>query len=99
MYRSADSNSPDTLPPCRVSFVVTSRNDDFGGEMLRRLRLFTENVLQLANKHQLESEIIVVEWNPPPGPRLHDVLKLRVTSDVCSIRFIEVPPEAHRALR
>jgi hypothetical protein len=83
---------------CRVSFVVTSRNDDFGGDMLRRLRLFVENVSRLCERHALDSEIIVVEWNPPPGPRLHEVLKLRCGGPRTVVRFIEVPPALHHSL-
>src|SRR5262249_53826273 len=52
-----------------------------------------------ANRHSLAGELVVVEWNPPPGPRLHEVLKLRVKSDCFAIRFIEVPPEAHETIR
>ena len=85
--------------PCNVSFVVTSRNDDHGGNMLRRFQLFAEALLEQANRHGLCGELIVVEWNPPPGPRLHEVLTLSVHSDHFPIRFIEVPHEAHRRLR
>ncbi len=67
--------------------------------MIRRFRFFTECLLQQANKHGLAGELIVVEWNPPPGPRLHDVLELKTLSDIFTVRFIEVPPEAHRAIR
>ncbi len=84
---------------CRVSFVVTSRNDDHGGDMLRRFRIFAEGLLNLANRYRLSGELIVVEWNPPPGPQLHDVLNLRTRSDTFSVRFIEVPPEAHTEIR
>ncbi len=85
--------------PCSVSFVVTSRNDDHGGNMLRRLKLFTESLLEQANRHSLSGELIIVEWNPPAGPRLHEALHLAAQSDSFSIRFIEVPPEAHRRFR
>ena len=84
---------------CRVSFVVTSRNDDHGGHMLRRFRIFAEGLLSLANRHRLSGELIIVEWNPPPGPQLHEVLKLQVRSDIFAVRFIEVPPEAHGQIR
>ncbi len=67
--------------------------------MIRRFRFFTECLLQQANKHGLAGELIIVEWNPPPGPRLHDVLELKTLSDIFTVRFIEVPPEAHRAFR
>ncbi len=86
-------------PDCHLSLVVTTRNDNHGGEMLRRFQIFAETLLEQANRHSLAGELIVVEWNPPPGPRLHEVLKLRVKSDCFAIRFIEVPPEAHRVIR
>jgi hypothetical protein len=86
-------------PDCHLSLVVTTRNDNHGGDMLRRFQMFAETLLEQANRHSLSGELIVVEWNPPPGPRLHEVLKLRVKSDCFSIRFIEVPPEVHQAIR
>ena len=84
---------------CDLSVVVTTRNDDHGGDMLRRFRIFAETILEQANRHSLRGELIVVEWNPPPGPRLHDVLKLSVKSDSFAIRFLEVPPNAHATIR
>jgi hypothetical protein len=67
--------------------------------MLSRFGVFADGLLELANRHRLAGELIVVEWNPLPGPRLHEALKLRNTSDSFAIRFIEVPPEAHQPLR
>ena len=84
---------------CSVSFVVTSRNDDHGGDMLRRFQMFADALLEQANRHSLSGELIVVEWNPPSGPRLHETLKLRLKSDCFAIRFIEVPLEAHGTIR
>ena len=56
---------------CHLSFVVTTRNDNHGGDMLRRFQIFAETLLEQANRHSLAGELIVVEWNPPAGPRLH----------------------------
>ena len=39
----------------------------------------------------------MVEWNPPPGPRLHEVLKLGQVGLFCY--KIHSPPEVHRAIR
>src|SRR5262245_27273904 len=85
--------------PCRVSFVVTSRNDNHGGHMLERFAIFADGLLEQANRHGLTGELIVVEWNPLPGPRLHEVLKLRHTSDSFPVRFIEAPHQAHQLIR
>jgi hypothetical protein len=84
---------------CRVSFVVTSRNDDHGGRMLRRFAIFADGLLEQATRHNLSGELVVVEWNPPAGPRLHEALKIRTTADSFAVRFIEVPPAAHQVIR
>lgn len=83
----------------RLSVVVASRNDDHGENMLRRFRLFADGLLEQAERHRLSGELIVVEWNPPPGPRLSDVLRLRTKSARFPIRYIEVPPHVHRRVR
>jgi hypothetical protein len=92
-------NGPGRVPDCDLSFVVTTRNDNHGGDMLRRFKLFVDSLLEQANRHGLRGELIIVEWNPPSGPRLHDVLTFSNQSDWFAIRFLEVPAEAHRAIR
>ena len=67
--------------------------------MIKRTSIFVEGLLQLANKHRLSGELIIVEWNPVPGPRLRDLLRLHTQTDCFPIRFIEVPPEIHTAFR
>jgi hypothetical protein len=67
--------------------------------MIRRFRLFAENLLQQASRYRLSGELIIVEWNPPSGPRLRDVLDLSIPSNEFTVRFIEVPQAAHQALR
>jgi hypothetical protein len=84
---------------CRLSVVVTTRNDDFGSGMLQRLQGCADTLLALAERHGLDGELIVVEWNPPDGPRLHDSLQLAERSERFAIRFLEVPPEYHRTYR
>jgi hypothetical protein len=59
-------------PDCHLSFVVTTRNDNHGGDMLRRFQIFAENLLEQANRHSLSGELIVVEWNPPSGSRAQE---------------------------
>ena len=86
-------------PGCELSVVITTRNDDFGTEMLPRLQLFVENLLTLGHRHGLRAEIVLVEWNPPVGPRISEVLKPRFQSEHIPVRFIEVPPDVHRRYR
>jgi hypothetical protein len=79
-----------------LSVVVTARNDDHGGSLLRRMQVFVDAWINQAKRHQLPSELILVEWNPPPD-RERLVTALRWPSDTgpCKVRVIEVPPEVH----
>lgn len=79
-----------------LSLVVASRNDDHGGNPLGRMQIFLRGWLEQARRHDLPSELIVVEWNPPADrPRLRDVLQWPDNFGPCEVRFIEVPPELH----
>ena len=79
-----------------LSVVVTARNDDHGGDFLRRMQVFVTGWIAQARRHRIPSELIIVEWNPPPDrPRLNDVLQWPPDFGPCEVRFIEVPPELH----
>lgn len=82
--------------PPYVSLVVAARNDNHGGNMLARMQAFLNAWLSQAKRYGLPSEIIIVEWNPPPNrPKLIDVLTWPADTHPCEIRFIEVPPDVH----
>jgi hypothetical protein len=87
----------DTATSPALSIVVTSRNDDHGGNMLGRMQIFVTGLLEQCRRHQLDGELILVEWNPPPDrPRLADALSWPKEPGPCRVRIIEVPPETHR---
>ena len=50
-----------------LSIIVVSRNDDHGGHLLGRMQMFTGDLLEQLEDNRLESELIIVEWNPPAG--------------------------------
>jgi hypothetical protein len=50
-----------------LSVVATSRNDDHGGDMLRRMQIFVNAWIEQCRRHDLPSELVLVEWNPPAG--------------------------------
>lgn len=80
-----------------LSVVVVSRNDDHGGNLLQRMQLFVTGWLEQAERHNLSSELVIVEWNPPPDrPRLARTLKWPDNDGPCEVRIIEVPPEIHQ---
>ena len=82
------------------SVVVTSRNDDHGGDMLGRMNVFARTLLEQLARYRVPSELIFVEWNPPSDrPRLRDVLNWPEDRYPCDVRFVEVPPEVHATFR
>ena len=79
-----------------ISFVVTARNDDHGGNLLHRMNIFVRALLYQARKENLSAELILVEWNPPENrPRLHEALHWPRENGPCSVRVVEVPPDIH----
>jgi hypothetical protein len=80
-----------------LSVVVTARNDDHGGNLLGRMQTFVNALIGQVKRHRLPLELVVVEWNPPPGrPPLAAALRWPEDFGPCQVRIVEVPPEVHR---
>ena len=83
-------------PQPYLSVVVATRNDDHGGDPLKRLQAFVNCFDVQCHRFGLDAEVIVVEWNPPPDrPRVSSLLRVPVPAR-CLYRFIDVPAELHR---
>lgn len=83
----------------KISFVVTARNDNYGGDFRQRMQAFVDVLLTLCERHCLNMELVIVEWNPPKdNPRLADALTWVESPKYCRVRIIEVPEEIHRQL-
>jgi hypothetical protein len=88
---------PDSRAPY-LSVVVTTRNDDHGGDPLKRLQAFVNCFDEQCKRTGLDAELIVIEWNPPADrPLVSSLLRLPSPS-ACTYRFIDVPPELHGQL-
>jgi len=62
--------------------VVTSRNDDHGGDPLKRLQTFVNCFDAQCRRTGLDAEVIIVEWNPlREKPRLQTLVRFH---DPCS---------------
>ena len=84
----------DTKP--YLSVIVAARNDDHGGNLLRRLQIFVNGLVEQTNRHELPVELILVEWNPPADrPSLAEALQWPADRGFCQIRLIEVPRDLH----
>jgi hypothetical protein len=83
-----------------LSVVVTSRNDNHGGNLLHRMQIFVDGLIEQCRRRRLNTELILVEWNPPADqPRFAQALNWPVDEGPCKVRIIEVPPEIHRRFR
>jgi len=88
-----------------ISFVAVARNDDHGGNFLKRMQIFVSVLCEQLVKHDLTSELIVVDWNPPKDkPKLAEVIESWISSDLTKnsplkIRVIELPPEIHKRFK
>lgn len=79
-----------------LSVVATSRNDDHGEELLARMQIFVSALVSQSIRHTVPSELVLVEWNPPPDrPPLRDVLTWPDDRGWCPVRIITVPPALH----
>jgi hypothetical protein len=80
--------------------VATSRNDDHGGDMLRRMQIFVSAWIEQCRRHKLASELVLVEWNPPAGRApLSEALQWPTDPGPCTVRIVTVPEACHRRYR
>ncbi|MBA2462986.1 MAG: hypothetical protein H0V45_14685 [Actinobacteria bacterium] len=100
MVTDLNSHSGTTAPDePYLSVVATARNDNHGGDLSRRMQIFVDALAEQCERHELDAELVIVEWNPPlDRPRLADVLRWPVEGSRCTIRIVEVPPELHATL-
>ncbi len=79
-----------------LSVVVSGRNDDYGGHFLHRFTHFLDNLSALCERHALDTELIVVEWNPVADrPRLAEVLDWPRGLNHFRTRLLTVSAELH----
>lgn len=79
-----------------LSVVATSRNDDHGGDALWRTQHFVDGLVSQAEKHKIDLELILVDWNPVPKKEgLYKALKWPKQSQYFKKRVITVPKTHH----
>jgi len=83
-----------------LSIVAATRNDDHGGGLARRMQICFAGILAQADRHRVPTELVIVEWNPPPDrPRLAEALRWPRANRFCTVRILEVSSEIHRRYR
>ena len=82
-----------------LSVVATTRNDDHGGDALARTQIFLDALAAQCERHALDAELVLVEWNPPADrPGLRDALRWPKPGDHFEARIVEVPESIHNRL-
>src|SRR5215831_5630841 len=74
----------------QIAAVVVGRNDDYMSDFAARLYATLE-----WNIRYLVSEVVFVEWNPPPD---RELLAHELTKRFSCLRAYVVPPELHAAI-
>jgi hypothetical protein len=88
-----------SMAQLKVSFVITARNDDYGGNLLNRIDTFAKVLAYLVKKYKLYSELIIVEYNPVANKApLYEALNLERDNPFLEYRFIEIPETFHKSL-
>lgn len=83
-----------------LSIVATTRNDNHGGDLLKRTCAFINSVYSQSSKFNFPVELIIVEWNPPKDkPLLKEDLPKPPSSCPAVLRIITVPEETHNTYR
>ncbi len=79
-----------------ISFVAASRNDDHGGNLRHRMQVFIEALAGQCDRHGLNAELLMVEWNPPEDrPGLAGALDWSRAGDL-PVRIIRVARTLHQ---
>jgi hypothetical protein len=83
-----------------LSIVATTRNDNHGGDLLKRTCAFINSVYQQSSRFNFPVELIIVEWNPPKDkPLLKEDLIKPPEDCPTTLRIITVPEEIHNTYR
>ena len=79
-----------------LSIVIASRNDEHGGNTLRRMQVTLNSLIGQLEKFHIEAELVLVDWNPPiDKPPLRDAIVWPRKLEYCTVRIITVPLAIH----
>jgi hypothetical protein len=80
-----------------LSIVIAARNDNYGGDFNQRIQNFISWNTDLLEKNKIETEIIIVNWNPiEENPSLQETLIWPDNRNFVSYRIVTVPNEIHQ---
>ncbi|RQG92053.1 hypothetical protein [Natrarchaeobius chitinivorans] len=78
---------------------MVSRNDGYGENLLHRMQTCIDSIVTLAERHEVPTELLLVEWNPPADTTsLEEALEWPDQTTQTAIDILTVPPEIHATL-
>lgn len=81
-----------------ISIITATRNDAYDGDSLHRNQVFVSSLVWLAEQHELDAELIIVEWDPPKGrAELKKAIRWPAHKKV-KIRILSVPHKIHERI-
>jgi hypothetical protein len=81
-----------------LSFIVTARNDNYGGNWTNRLNTYIRVLIYQTNRTKLPCELIFVDYNPlPHNKKLAEELTVE-NNTYLTVRFITASKEFHESL-
>tara|TARA_Y100000590_G_scaffold340254_1_gene388022 strand:- start:1655 stop:2692 length:1038 start_codon:yes stop_codon:yes gene_type:complete len=82
-----------------LSFVVATRNDDHGGNMSNKIKLFINTWTKLVKKYNSNFELIIVDWNSPKKKgSIRNNFKFKKIKSKSSIKIVEIRESEHKKL-
>jgi hypothetical protein len=79
-----------------LSIVIPCRNDFYAGSMLEKLMISLKKLMEQIVNNKIPTEIIVVDWNPPPGIcSLSEELRNIQLHNFILLKAIQVSAEIH----
>lgn len=78
-----------------ISIILTGRNDNYGGDFKYRLQRSVAHTFKHLTDLKIESEIIFVNYNPLPSPKIENFIDWPSSNEHVTIRIIDVPPQTH----
>lgn len=81
-----------------ISFVVTARNDDYGGHWQDRINAFIKILAYQSERTHLPCELVFVEYNPVKDKKTLREELIIPKNVFFRTRFITVPEEFHKTL-
>ncbi len=80
-----------------ISFIIPMRNDNYGGNLVDKLKYCHNHLASNLEKFKIESEIIYVDWNPPSHKQsLFALIKKINKSKKIKVKVIKVNSSFHK---